>query len=260
MEIGLNLYSIRNHIQTENEFVDTCKILKDYGYSFVQYSSLPIYTDWIQREIKEAGLPVVLTHVSADRILNDLDNVIKEHKSFNCKNIGIGGLFGECGSNFETFKKTIDELNIAAKKIKEAGMEFFYHNHMHEFQIASQGKTWFDYIVENAKNINFTLDTYWVYRGGADIYDVIDKIKGRVQCVHFKDHSVIVNTDVDAKSSHKAVECACGDGTLDFKKIYKALKKAGVKHVIVEQDNAAEKPDTFNEVKKSIEYLNKLFN
>ena len=130
---------------------------------------------------------------------------------------------------------------------------------MHEFQRVENGKTWYDYIIENAPYINFTLDTYWVMRGGVDIFSLIPKLKGRVNCVHFKDHKVIVNPE-NTSPSHINTECACGDGTLDFVKIYKALKKVGVKYVIVEQDNAALLPDTLGEVKKSIEYLNKIFN
>ena len=259
MKIGLNLYSIRNLIQTKQEFIVTCKTLKEYGYAFIQYSGLPIHTDWIKEEIKTVGLPVVLTHVSADRVLNETEQVAKEHKAFKCKNVGIGGLFGEAGSNYEIFKQNIDALNEKAVDLKNAGLDFYYHNHMHEFQRVENGKTWYDYIIENAPNINFTLDTYWVMRGGVDIFTLIPKLKGRVNCVHFKDHKVIVNPE-NTNPSHINTECACGDGTLDFVKIYKALKKVGVKYVIVEQDNAALLPDTLGEVKKSVDYLNKIFN
>jgi sugar phosphate isomerase/epimerase len=259
MKIGLNLYSIRNLIQTKEEFIATCKTLKEYGYSFIQYSGLPIHVDWIKEELKQVGLPVKLTHVAVDRVINETQTVINEHKAFNCKNVGVGGLFGEAGKNFNEFKKQVDILNQKALELKAQGQDFYYHNHMHEFQRLENGKTWYDYIIENAPNINFTLDTYWVYRGGVDIYDVISKIKGRVSCVHFKDHKVILNPTAE-HPSHVNSECACGDGTIDFVKIYKALKKAGVKHVIVEQDNAATLPNTLEEVKKSINYLNKLFN
>jgi sugar phosphate isomerase/epimerase len=259
MKIGLNLYSIRNLIQTKQEFIETCKTLKEYGYSFLQYSGLPIHVDWIQEELETVGLPVNLTHVAIDRILNETDAVINEHKSFNCLNIGLGGVFGEGGRDFEVFKSTIDLLNEKAKIINDAGLKFFYHNHMHEFQTYQQGKTWYDYIIENAPYVNFTLDTYWVFRGGVDIFDVISKIKGRVDCVHFKDHKVILNPNGD-NPSHVNIECACGDGTINFTKIYNALEDAGVKYVLVEQDNAATLPNTLEEVKKSIDYLNKIFN
>lgn len=254
MQIGLNLYSIRNLIQTENDFVSTCQKLKEMGYDYIQYSGLPIHTKWIKREIKEVGLPVKLTHCSYDRIVNETQTLIKEHKSFKCKNIGIGGVFNEDLTNFDLYAQKIDKLNETAKIIKESGCEFFYHNHMHEFQRLPNGKTWYDYVIENAPNINFTLDTYWVMRGGVDIYEVIEKIKGRVQCVHFKDHSVIS----DGKGFYTNIECACGDGTLNFLKIFKQVKKAGAKYIIVEQDNAALLPDTLGEVKKSVIYLKNL--
>ena len=254
MQIGLNLYSIRNLIQTENEFVETCKKLKEFGYDYIQYSGLPIHVKWIKRQLKEVGLPVRLTHVGLDRVLNETETVIKEHKSFKCKNVGVGGVFVE---DFNEFKDKIDALNEKAIEIINAGQKFFYHNHMHEFQRLENGKTWYDYVIENAPNVNFTLDTYWVMRGGVDIYDLIDKIKGRVDCVHFKDHKVVYANGEGYKYANS--ECACGDGTLDFVKIYRKLKKAGVKYVIVEQDNAATMPNTLEEVEKSVKYLKKIF-
>ena len=256
MQIGLNLYSIRNLIQTENEFVETCAKLKEMGYDYIQYSGLPIHVDWIKREMKEVGLPVRLTHVAVDRIIDDLPTVIKEHKAFKCKNIGVGGIFGVYGSDYQEFKNKILELNAQAEKINNAGFKFFYHNHMHEFQRAENGKTWYDFIIENAPYVNFTLDTYWVMRGGVDIYEVIEKLKGRVDCVHFKDHSVIVSSE--GPTGHINSECACGDGTLNFAKIFKHVKKAGAKYIIVEQDNAALLPNTLEEVEKSVKYLKNL--
>ena len=39
-EIGLNLYSVRNLIQTEEDFLKTAKILKEMGYSFASIQEL----------------------------------------------------------------------------------------------------------------------------------------------------------------------------------------------------------------------------
>ncbi len=261
MKFGLNLYSIRNLIKTEDEFVETSKKLKEMGYSFLQYSGAPIDVKRMKREIEEVGLPIILTHSPADRILNDTDELIKEHKSIGCYNIGLGSAMGENGNNAQSFKEQIDKYELVAEKMEKQGMKFFYHNHMHEFMKDENGELLFDYMIKNAPHFNFTLDTYWVVRGGVDFYDLVKKLKGRISCVHLKDNKVIYSEKSEIEGYNIANEiCPCGDGTLDFKKMYVALKEAGAEYFIVEQDNAALKEDTLNQVKRSIDYLNKIFN
>ena len=93
MKFGLNLYSIRNLIDTDDKFIDTCLKLKAAGYDFLQYSGIEFKVDKVKRELDEVGLPVYLTHVPMDRILKDTDALIKEHKEIGCRNIGLGGVF-----------------------------------------------------------------------------------------------------------------------------------------------------------------------
>ena len=39
---GINLYSLRNSIKTEPEFIETAIKLRDMGYSFLQFSGTRI--------------------------------------------------------------------------------------------------------------------------------------------------------------------------------------------------------------------------
>jgi sugar phosphate isomerase/epimerase len=47
-----------------------------------------------------------------------------------------------------------------------------------------------------------------------------------------------------------------GQGTIDFKKIFAAAQKAGVKHYFVEQDETPVSP--FSSIKLSMDYLKQL--
>lgn len=110
MNFGLNLYSIRNLISNEADFADTAVKLRDMGYSFVQYSGGPYDPEMIKRVSDAAGLPVVITHVPLDRILDDTDTLMREHASFGCKNIGLGKLPKDMLLNAELYKATVDKL------------------------------------------------------------------------------------------------------------------------------------------------------
>ena len=78
-EIGLNLYSVRNLIGTEEELITTAQKLKDMGYSFFQYSGATFDPKRIKRMVDEVGTPVRLTHMDKDRLLNETEKVCEEN-------------------------------------------------------------------------------------------------------------------------------------------------------------------------------------
>lgn len=249
MKAGINLYSIKNLIKGEENFLATAKKLKEMGYEYMQYSGGPFDPEMIARVSKESGMPVVLTHVSMDRIINDTDKLMEEHALFGCKNIGLGALDKEIILDEKKLKETIAKLNDAGKRMAEKGFKFFYHNHHMEFY-KHNGQTVFDYIIENAPYINFTVDTYWLQNGGVDVVDFLDKLNGRIECVHLKDYAI--------KPSEKWFEpkyTYLGDGTMNFPKIVEKMKTLGVKYYLVEQDNASEFPNALELVENSIKYI-----
>ena len=75
MKAGLNLFSIRNFLKTEEDFLATAIKLKEMGYSYMQFSGAPFDADQIARVSKESGMPVYLTHVPMDRIIGDTEKL-----------------------------------------------------------------------------------------------------------------------------------------------------------------------------------------
>lgn len=252
MQFGLNLYSIRNLIDTEEHFLDTAKKLREMGYESIQYSGGPFDAEMIARVSQKAGLPVVLTHVPYDRIVNNTDRLMREHERFHCRYIGLGSIAPDVQNDAKGFAEAVAALERASARMEENGFRFFYHHHHREF--AKYGETtYFDYMVENAPHIHFTLDTYWLQYGGVDVCAVIDRMAGRAECLHLKDYKLLSGTD--EKSPFAPTFAAVGDGTLDFAKIIHHAKLAGTEHFLVEEDDAALLPDPLAEVSRSIGYL-----
>lgn len=252
MKAGLNLYSIRNLLDTEANFLSTAYKLREMGYSYIQFSGAPYDADMIARVSAAAELPVVLTHVPMDRILNDTDALMAEHAKFGCKNIGLGMMPLATILSKEELYKTVEALDEAGARMKKNGFKFFYHHHHYEFY-KHDGETVFDYILKNAENINFTLDSYWLQYGGVDVCKTVDKLKGRIECVHMKDYMM------EIKEGEKIVVeprfAPVGDGTIDFKAFVEHASAAGAKYFLVEQDNAAKLPDTLGQVERSIRFI-----
>ena len=253
MRAGLNLFSIKNLLDSEENFLETAYKLKEMGYAYAQFSGMPFDADMIARVSAEAELPIVLTHVPMDRIINDTDALMEEHARFGCKNIGLGMMPIATIVDKDEVRKTIEDLNRAGERMEKNGFKFFYHHHQFEFY-RHDGETVFDYILKNAPYINFTLDSYWLQYGGVDICDTVDRLKGRIACVHIKDYMIDVKT-VDEKLRLEPRFAPVGDGTIDFKAFVEHARAAGAKYFLVEQDNASKLPDTLGQVERSIRYI-----
>ncbi len=254
MEAGINLFTLRKQISTEADFLTTANRLREMGYSYIQFSGGPYDPDMIARVSKESGLPVVLTHVPMDRILNETDALMEEHARFGCHNIGLGAMTPSAVADKDLYKAKIEELDAAGEKMAKNGFNFFYHHHHFEF-IKHDGETVMDYMIKNAKHINFTADTYWLQFGGVNVCEYLNKLNGRIECVHLKDYHIESSVDENGKTKFKPNFAPVGDGTIDFKAAIKVAKESGAKYFLVEQDNASDMEDPFGQVERSIKYI-----
>ena len=255
MEFGLNLFSIRNLIKTEEDFLKTACALKEMGYSYMQFSGVPHDADCIARVSKASDMPVVLTHMNMTQVIEATDKLMDDHAKFNCFNIGIGALTPfDLVKDEAGFKKAVEDLNKAAEKMKNNGFKFFYHHHQFEF-LKRNGQTAFDYMIANAPYINFTADTYWLQYGGVDVNETLKKLNGRIECTHLKDYKIVHDAE---KNTFNPTFAPVGDGTMDFAVLVETMRKSGTKYFLVEQDNAAELPDTLEQVRRSANYLKTL--
>jgi len=254
MLIGAQLYTVRAHTQTESEFDATIKKIKDIGYSAVQVSGVgPFSAGFIRSACDKYGIDVVITHTAPDRVLNDTDNVIKEHNVLGAGYVGIGGMPNEYRANVAGIQKFIDDFTPAAQKIAGAGMTFMYHNHHFEFE-KYYGKTIFDRITDGfAANLaGVTLDTYWVQAGGGDSAYYLKKLKGRVDTIHFKDMVITKNPNGGVQQTMAPIL----EGNLNWPAIFDACETAGVKYAFIEIDDCGG-ADPFEWLKISYDNLRK---
>lgn len=252
-EIGLNLYSIRNLITTEEEFLATAHKLREMGYTYLQFSGAEYDPARIKRVSEQSGLPFYLTHMPINRIIEDTDALMAEHESFGCRNIGLGMMPFEFLTDAEGFRRKVEELNAAAERMKKNGFGFFYHHHQFEF-LKRDGETLFDYMLKNAPAINFTVDTYWLQYAGVDVLSTLDRLDGRIGCTHLKDYQITI-LDKDGKPDFKPTFAPVGNGLMNFGAILAKMREKGAKYYFVEQDNAAKLPDPLGEVEQSVRYI-----
>lgn len=252
MKIGAQLYTVRKYCDTLEGLDDTLKRVADIGYTSVQLSGICDYDCcWMAKKLKEYGLSADITHFKYDKIVNDTENTVAFHKAMGTKYIGLGSVsnFKKSRCDMKLMYKFMEDVALAVDKIYDSGCKFMYHNHNMEFIRLDDGRNVLELLCDSfpAEKFGITLDTYWVQAGGADPVFWIRKLKGRVNCVHFKD---MVYNGADF-----AVRMApIGQGNMNYPEILKACEDAEVEYAYVEQDNCYDE-DPFDCLRKSYEYL-----
>ena len=251
-ELGLQLYTIRDFMQTEEDIRESFRKMRQYGYTQAQTAGCKIpYADF-GRIAKEEGIQIVGTHDNFDMMVNDFEQALENHKLLGTTNMGIGGKGYNSIYEVEEF---IEQANMVGEKAARNGMKFTYHNHSHEFFKWENGKTTMDMLVEglDPDTTSFVLDTYWVQHGGGDVRYWIEKLAGRVDILHLKDMKRVLRND----NVQQITEV--GNGNLSWDLILDAAKKTGVKYYVVEQDTGYA-VNCFQSIRQSAEYLKKFMN
>ncbi len=231
MKLAAQLYTVRDFLKTPEDIAESLRKIKAIGYNAVQASGVgPIDHAAFRRLADEAGLTICATHVGFDALQNRPDEVIEQHRLWDCKYVGLGGLPAENrvnGEGYSAFAKTATEIG---RRLKEAGQTFIYHNHDFEFA-KYEGKTGMDILFEETdpSAVDFELDVYWVQAGGADPIEWIRKVEGRMKVVHFKDMIIT--------PSRQQRFAEIGEGNMNFKGILQACLDIGVEWAAVEQDD-----------------------
>ena len=246
--IVAQLYTLRDYLKAPDQIFETLKRVKEIGYHAVQISGLgPIDPLQLKKMVDEVGLKICVTHIPYDRLKNDVEAVIKEHKLWECEYVGLGAMPQQFRSSENGYFEFLTDISIIAKKISESGLKFVYHNHKFEFE-KFDGITGIEILFDKTdpETFGFELDTYWIQAGGANPVDWIKKVEGRMEVVHLKDMAIKEDQQIFAE---------VGEGNLDWTLIIQACRETGVKWYAVEQDVCQCNP--FDSLRMSLRYLEK---
>lgn len=246
-KLGIQLYTIRDFMKTEEDIRNSFRKLKEIGYDQAQTAGCAIPYETFGQIAREEGIEIVGTHDNFNMMKHDLATSIENHKKLGTTNMGIGGI---CMHSEEEIRGFIETFNDVAEKISKEGFKLTYHNHSHEF-IKYNGVTAFQRFLDgfDKEKISFVLDTYWVQNAGADVCALMKKMKGRIDILHLK--------DMEAKMNNTGAITECGNGNLNFEDIIPLAEEIGVKYFVVEQDICP--GDPFESARISSEYLHKNF-
>ncbi len=248
--IAAQLYTLRDFCKTPEDIAKTFKKVKEMGYDAVQLSGLgPIDPKELKEIADREGLRICATHISFDQMREDIERVIADHKLWNCKYVGIGGMPRENRNSRQGYIDFAREASEIARKLADNGLRFIYHNHNFEFR-KFDGMTGLEILYNefDLSVVDFEIDTYWVQAGGSDPAAWIRKVGGNMKVVHLKDMAIDENS--------RQIFAEVGEGNLNWPAILQACKDIGVEWYVVEQDVCQRDP--FESLKISLENLRKM--
>lgn len=252
--MGIQLYTLRDHIQTAEDFDATLARLEKMGVTDVQISGIGDIPADVQGEIvRKHNMNVCVTHKGFDRMLTDLDAMISEHKEIGCDAMGIGSAPDEGRGTEENVRAFIKQAQNVGAKLKDNGMTFNYHNHDFEFKaLENSDNNMMDLLLNETEPdlFHFIPDVAWIHFAGFDPVEILKKMQGRVKVLHFKDY--IINENGERKF------VSLGKGKVNLKDCYEAAKELGIPYIMYEQDCDWVDNDPFKATEESWKFMQSL--
>ena len=229
--VAAQLFTIRDYTKTAGDFAKSMKKIKEMGYNAVQISAIgPMEDQQVKDVIEAEGLTICATHIGFDRLKDDLEGVIRQHRLWNCQYVGVGSMPVSYQKSKEGYVSFAREGSEIARKLADHGLRFIYHNHNFEF-VKFDGLTGLEILFNESDPQVFDFET-----------------KGRMKVIHFKDMGV--------SNASKPIMTEVGEGNLNWPAIIKACRETDVEWCVVEQDICQRNP--FESLAISLENLKKL--
>ena len=192
-DLSVQLYTVRDAL-AEN-YDQTLAALAGFGFTAVEPFQFDDFADELRRGLPAHGLSAPTAHVG---VLNGDQAAIFALAT----ELGIGTLIEPSvdPARWQTADDVAQiavEVNAAAAKAADHGLQVGYHNHHFELESMIDGRHALEVFADHlAPEVVLEVDTYWAYAGGADVPALLRRLGERVVALHIKD----------------------GDGTLDTKK------------------------------------------
>lgn len=238
MNYGLQMYSVRD--LTEKDLALALQKAAEIGYKSVEFAGFFGHSaEEVKAMLERFGLIVSGTHSSLDDLEKDFEGTVRYHKAIGNTNYILPAA---PTSTKEELDDTIAKINKYQPLLAAEGIQLGYHNHDWEFLPNKDGLIAHKELEERT-DIQFEIDTYWVYAAGQDPIEILERLRERITVIHLKD------------GLQDGTGFALGEGTAPVVTVLEKAKELGME-IVVESETL--QPDGISEVTRCMEYLKKL--
>jgi len=248
LPLGLQLYSLRTLLPTD--FEGTLRQIAAAGYQEVEAAGFYAQTaPEFKQAMDTAGLRCVSAHYPLAMLQPQVDSILDYAKQ-------LGLQYVVCSSpslkdpsrvklpskdpgyhdawvqafTLDDWKWNAEQFNQLGSRAKAQGMRFGYHNHTTEFRKLGKVVPYDELMrLTDADLVTFEMDCGWVAVAGYSPAEYLTKYPTRISMLHVKDFDL-------KKGTEHLQSTELGRGTIDYRPIFEAAKKADLKHYFVEQE------------------------
>lgn len=192
-ELSVQLYTVRDALA--QDFDGTLGKLAGFGFTQVEPFALLNFADELRNGLARNGLTAPTTHMHL--LDEDQDAIFALAAELGIQTVIEPYVDPDRWQTEADVSEIASELNAAATKAADHGVEVGYHNHHFELESKISGVHALEVLADRLEPaVVLEVDTYWAYAGGADVPALLSRLGDRVVALHIKD----------------------GDGTLDTSK------------------------------------------
>ncbi len=244
--IGIQLYTVRRDLTKDVE--GTLSRLASIGFQEVEFAGYPEGTaQSLRAMLDRLGLRAPSGHVPLQALRREWDRTLDQAAVVGQDYVVVAWIPEEERRTVDDWKRLAGAFNRAGEAALQRKISLGYHNHDVEFAPVG-GTVGYDILLAETdpKLVRFEMDLYWITKGGRDPLEYFAKWPGRFPLVHVK--------DMDATPRRFFADV--GKGTIDFRRIFRKAKQAGIRHFFYEQDETPGTP--FESAKASYQFLKSL--
>jgi len=251
--IGLEMYTVREEFPKDP--AGTLKKVSAIGYREVEIPA-EIPADTLKGYLRDANLTAPSTYPEVPRDVMTWKRTLDRLHPYGFQYVVVGD---NPTLDAHAWNRRAQLFNECGKLAQQAGMQFCYHAHYHEF--APLGNTsGYNIMLEHCdpKLLKMEMDVFWATYAGHDPVTYFQKYPGRFPLLHIKDFKpgFPTSTEKFPYDSGPNPFAPAGQGRIDWKRIFAHAQQAGVEHIFVEQDRCDGSP--FDAAKTSFDYLKSL--
>ena len=277
--IGVQMSTIAPAKMPSFEPFEVMGKLVDLGYHCAEVSQVPMTKENVagfRRAIDElnfnissltAAVAPMVPGMPGEYLSNpdDYKKMLDDARTLDCDMFRIGMMPMNAIGSVEKCIDFAKQAEEYALRLKEDGIDLYYHNHHMEFMKVN-GEYLLDVLRQNAPHLGFELDTHWIHRGGENPVEFIKKYAGVVRLLHLKDYRIAnvnmpdMSQGFDMKKFSQAffsepVQFAeLGQGNLPLKACIEAGLESGAEYFLIEQDDSYGR-DPFDCLRDSRDHL-----
>jgi sugar phosphate isomerase/epimerase len=249
LPIGCQVYPVRDMLG--KDFDGTLREIAGIGYTRIEMCSPKGYerggfgplvkykASELRDKIQAAGLKCESCHFQTRELKENIGETIAFAKELGLKQMILASFGLRKDATLDDWKRAAGDLNQAGEATQKAGLQAGYHNHNGEFEKLGDALIYDELMKALDPKVVKMQFQVSVVSMGFQAADIFAKYPGRFISIHLQDWS---------PSEKKSV--AVGKGSVDWKNLFAASKKAGVKNYFVELN--------LEQMKDSYAYLHSL--